>query len=99
MISKICRDGHGEHQKVLLYTCHDDGETLQSFASRMTGTAREAEHRDAMVAAVPGVSWRAPAGPGSEGLCLADSSVTQVSYKDSLAFAAWAGGQLPTELE
>ena len=51
MISKICRDGHGEHQKVLLYTCHDDGETLQSFASRMTGTAREAEHRDAMVAA------------------------------------------------
>ena len=30
---------------------HDDGETLQSFAFRMTGIAREAEHRDAMVAA------------------------------------------------
>ena len=56
---------------------HDDGETLQSFASRITRMAREAEHRDAMVAAVPGVSWRAPAGPGSGGLCL---PVTQVSY-------------------
>ena len=57
-INKCCRT----------HARHDDDETLQSFASRITRMAREAEHRDAMVALrVPGVSWRAPAGPGSEG--------------------------------
>lgn len=51
-INKCCRT----------HARHDDDETLQSFASRITRMAREAEHRDAMVALrVPGVSWRAPA--------------------------------------
>ena len=48
---------------------------------------------------VPGVSWRHPAGPGSEAFCLPENPVTQVTYNDALAFAAWAGGRLPTELE
>ena len=46
-----------------------------------------------------GVSWRHPAGPGSEAFCLPENPVTQVTYNDALAFAAWAGGRLPTELE
>ena len=48
---------------------------------------------------VPGVSWRSPAGPGSEAFCLPENPVTQVTYNDALTFAAWAGGRLPTELE
>lgn len=47
---------------------------------------------------VPGASWRKPYGPDG-----ADASenepVVHLAWEDMLAYAAWAGGRLPTEAE
>jgi formylglycine-generating enzyme required for sulfatase activity len=48
---------------------------------------------------VPGASWQRPFGPDSNVAQLQDHPVTQVGHRDVLAFAAWAGGRLPTEAE
>ncbi|HTL41679.1 MAG TPA: formylglycine-generating enzyme family protein [Pseudolysinimonas sp.] len=48
---------------------------------------------------VPGASWRTPRGPGSGIDALEDHPVVQVAYDDAVAFAQWAGGRLPTEVE
>jgi formylglycine-generating enzyme required for sulfatase activity len=48
---------------------------------------------------VPGANWRKPAGPGS-GIRGRDTHpVTHVAYPDALAYAEWAGKDLPTEAE
>jgi formylglycine-generating enzyme required for sulfatase activity len=47
----------------------------------------------------PGADWRHPTGPSSDVAALERHPVVHVSYEDALAYAAWAGKQLPTEIE
>ncbi|MEJ6010826.1 formylglycine-generating enzyme family protein [Novosphingobium aquae] len=48
---------------------------------------------------VKGADWRHPAGPGSSIEGKADYPVVQIAYQDALAYAQWAGRDLPTEAE
>jgi len=48
---------------------------------------------------VPGASWRAPRGPGSDLAGLGDHPVVQVSFDDASAYADWADKEPPTEAE
>jgi formylglycine-generating enzyme required for sulfatase activity len=47
----------------------------------------------------PGAQWRHPEGPGSNLNGRDRHPVTQVTYDDAAAYAAWAGKELPTEAE
>jgi formylglycine-generating enzyme required for sulfatase activity len=46
-----------------------------------------------------GANWKRPYGPGSSISRLKDHPVVHVAYKDALAYAKWAGKDLPTEAE
>ncbi len=46
-----------------------------------------------------GASWRAPKGPGSTIDAMMEHPAVHVAYEDALAYARWAGGDLPTEAE
>jgi formylglycine-generating enzyme len=46
-----------------------------------------------------GANWRRPYGPRSAITGLDDYPVVHVAYQDAIAYAAWAGKELPTEAE
>jgi sulfatase modifying factor 1 len=48
---------------------------------------------------VPGADWRHPEGPGSTLHGRALHPVVHIGYEDALAYAGWAGKDLPTEEE
>ena len=48
---------------------------------------------------VPGADWRQPEGPGSTLHGRERHPVVHVGYEDALAYAQWAGKDLPTEAE
>ena len=48
---------------------------------------------------VPGADWRHPNGPDSTIKGLDHHPVVHIAYADALAYAAWAGKQLPTEAQ
>jgi len=48
---------------------------------------------------VAGATWKAPEGPGSSIESRAAHPVVHVSLADARAYAAWAGGRVPTEVE
>jgi sulfatase modifying factor 1 len=48
---------------------------------------------------VPGASWSAPAGPGSNVADKPDHPVVHVSWNDAQAYCIWSGNRLPTEAE
>ena len=46
-----------------------------------------------------GANWRRPYGPRSSIAGLVDHPVVHVAYRDAMAYAQWAGKDLPTEAE
>lgn len=69
------------------------GDQAHLASATATGSSLPWWHR------VDGASWRQPEGPGSSVEGRLDHPVTQVSWEDAKAFAAWVGGRLPTEAE
>ena len=66
----------------------------------LLGNANTLQHRDLpWWAAVDDASWKTPFGPGIDRSEIEEHPVVHVSFNDANAYAAWAGGRLPSEAE
>ncbi len=70
-----------------------------SLVFQRTGGPVRLDDVRAWWAYVPGACWTAPEGPGSSTRGRHRHPVTHVAYEDALAYAHWAGKDLPTETE
>lgn len=77
----------------------DDGRSPGSLVFTMTSGPVDLPDWRQWWSWVPGASWRAPFGPGSDILDKADHPVVQVSLDDAEAYCSWVGARLPTEVE
>ncbi len=64
-----------------------------------TGIAAPAPEGTPWWGQVQGACWAAPEGPGSSIAERLDHPAVHVAWTDAAAFAAWAGGRLPSEAE
>lgn len=76
-------------------------ENLAPGSMVFTGTAGPVDlrHLEQWWAWTPGACWRRPEGRGSSLARRPDHPVVHVAHEDAAAYAAWAGGALPTEAE
>jgi formylglycine-generating enzyme required for sulfatase activity len=76
-------------------------ENLVAGSMVFTGTAGPVDlrHIEQWWTWTPGASWRRPEGPGSSLAGRMEHPVVHVAYEDALAYARWAGKELPTEAQ
>ncbi|MDD4073665.1 MAG: SUMF1/EgtB/PvdO family nonheme iron enzyme [Desulfobacterales bacterium] len=72
---------------------------FQKIQDKKTGLVRSVWNSTYNRKVVQGAFWYQPAGPGSNLHKKRNHPVVQVSLNDALAFAAWVGKRLPTEVE
>ena len=70
-----------------------------SLVFRSTRTAVPLDQPGRWWAWTDRASWKHPEGPGSDLEGRGDHPVVQVAWDDAMAYAAWAGKQLPTEVQ
>src|SRR5262249_20084174 len=70
-----------------------------SLVFTMTAGPVDLRHLSQWWTWAPGACWLRPDGPGSSIDGREDEPVVHVALEDAEAFAAWAGGALPTEAE
>ncbi len=78
-----------------------DTELLVAGSSVFFSPDRPVDLRDVRNwwAYMPGADWTHPEGPASDLHERSDHPVVHVAHADAVAYAAWAGRQLPTEVE